>query len=212
MRDPDALPEAGVGLVHGVVHRLVDEVAEAGGAGGADVHPRAVPDGLDPLQDLDVLGGVALPRRPGRRAALAGARPAAGRADGVPLTRPSVPVSTWLSGAGTGGISSCCCATALLTILEKYRTFDLHAAREAGRTARRQRLPGALPMVTGDPTGKARRRGARARGRGSGRPPRRPRRPGPGREGRRRRAGLAPEGGDGPGCARGPRRAPPRPR
>ena len=49
---------AGHGLVDGVVHDLVDEVVETSDAGGADVHPGPLADGLEALQDLDVLCAV----------------------------------------------------------------------------------------------------------------------------------------------------------
>ena len=45
---------AGQGLVDGVVHDLVDQVVEAGGGGGADIHARPLPDGLQALQHLDL--------------------------------------------------------------------------------------------------------------------------------------------------------------
>jgi hypothetical protein len=49
---------AGERLVDGVVDDLVDQVVEAAGAGRADVHAGALADGLEALQDGDVLGGV----------------------------------------------------------------------------------------------------------------------------------------------------------
>ena len=55
----DLLGVAGDRLVHGVVHDLVDEVVQAAGAGGADVHAGALADRLEPLEDGDVLGAVA---------------------------------------------------------------------------------------------------------------------------------------------------------
>ena len=54
--DPVGVP--GHGLVDGVVDHLVDEVVEAAGAGRADVHTRAFPDGFQALQDCDVLRRV----------------------------------------------------------------------------------------------------------------------------------------------------------
>jgi hypothetical protein len=57
--DLDLVGLAGEGLVHGVVDHLVDQVVESTGAGRADVHARPLPDGLEPLEDGDVLGVVA---------------------------------------------------------------------------------------------------------------------------------------------------------
>src|SRR5690606_8704068 len=48
--DPDVLAVAGNRLVSRVVERLPDEVVQAGGAGGADVHAGAGPDRLDPFE------------------------------------------------------------------------------------------------------------------------------------------------------------------
>ena len=50
---------AGQGLVDGVVDDLVDEVVQAAHAGRADVHAGALADGLEALEDGDVLGVVA---------------------------------------------------------------------------------------------------------------------------------------------------------
>ena len=57
--DDDAVAEARHRLVDRVVDDLVDEVMQSARAGGADVHPRAQPDVLHALEDLDVLGVVA---------------------------------------------------------------------------------------------------------------------------------------------------------
>ena len=57
-RDDDARAVAGHRLVDGVVDDLPDEVVEAGQAGGADVHARALAHRVEPLEDLDVLGAV----------------------------------------------------------------------------------------------------------------------------------------------------------
>ena len=57
-RDVDARAVAGHRLVDGVVDDLVDEVVEAVETGRSDVHPGAFPDGLEALQDGDVLGPV----------------------------------------------------------------------------------------------------------------------------------------------------------
>src|SRR5688500_8328344 len=56
--DLDLVGLAGEGLVDGVVDDLVDQVMEAAGAGRADVHARALADGLEALEDGDVLGAV----------------------------------------------------------------------------------------------------------------------------------------------------------
>ena len=50
---------AGERLVDSVVDNLVDQVVEAAGAGRADVHARALADGLEALEDGDVLRVVA---------------------------------------------------------------------------------------------------------------------------------------------------------
>ena len=42
-------------LVNGVVHDFVDQVVQAGGAGGADIHAGAFPHGLQALQHLDLV-------------------------------------------------------------------------------------------------------------------------------------------------------------
>src|SRR5207248_9897551 len=56
--DVDACRLAGHRLVDGVVDDLVDEVVQAVEAGGPDVHPGALPDGFQPLQNGDVLRPV----------------------------------------------------------------------------------------------------------------------------------------------------------
>ena len=53
-------------LVDGVVDDLVDEVVQAAHAGRPDVHARALADGLEALEDGDVLGVVVRPIRRGR--------------------------------------------------------------------------------------------------------------------------------------------------
>ena len=58
-RDRHLAAEAGEGLVDGVVHDLVDEVVQAHHAGRADVHAGALADGLQALEDGDVLRVVA---------------------------------------------------------------------------------------------------------------------------------------------------------
>ena len=57
-RDVDAVAVAGHGLVDGVVDDLPDAVVQAGGAGRADVHARALADRIEALEDLHVLGSV----------------------------------------------------------------------------------------------------------------------------------------------------------
>ena len=57
-RHVDALVVTRHGLVDGVVDELVDEVVEPSRAGRADVHPGSQADGLEALEDRDVLSGV----------------------------------------------------------------------------------------------------------------------------------------------------------
>src|SRR6266545_1049872 len=56
--DLDAVAVAAHGLVHGVVHRLVDEMMKSVRARVPDVHGRALADGLEPLEYLDVARGI----------------------------------------------------------------------------------------------------------------------------------------------------------
>ena len=56
--DVDAGAVPGHRLVHGVVHDLADEVVQARRAGRADVHARADPDRIQPLEHRDVAGPV----------------------------------------------------------------------------------------------------------------------------------------------------------
>ena len=58
--DADGVAEAGQRLVYRVVDDFVDEVVEAGRAGGPDVHRRAFPHGFESLQHLDLVGAVVL--------------------------------------------------------------------------------------------------------------------------------------------------------
>ena len=52
--DPDLGTVAGQSFVNGVVHDLIDQVVEAAGRGGADIHARPLPYRLQALQDLDL--------------------------------------------------------------------------------------------------------------------------------------------------------------
>ena len=54
----DLIAEAGQGLVDGVVYDLIDQVMQAGLAGGADIHTGALADGLQALQDLDLAAAI----------------------------------------------------------------------------------------------------------------------------------------------------------
>ena len=58
--DLDAVAVTGERLVDGVVDRLVHEVVQTVRARIADVHRGALADCLEPLEDLDVAGGVGL--------------------------------------------------------------------------------------------------------------------------------------------------------
>ena len=46
------------GFVDGVVHHLVEHVVEAGDTSGADVHGRPLPDRLEALEHLNVIGFI----------------------------------------------------------------------------------------------------------------------------------------------------------
>ena len=50
----DSIAVTGQGLVHGVVDHLVNQVMQAAGAGGADVHAGAFANGFKPFKDLNV--------------------------------------------------------------------------------------------------------------------------------------------------------------
>ena len=54
----DARPVAAERLVDGVVDDLPHAVHEAARIGGADVHARALADGLEPFEHLEVMGGI----------------------------------------------------------------------------------------------------------------------------------------------------------
>ena len=49
---------AGHRLVHGVVQDLGDEMMHGALVGAADIHAGAAANGLQPLEDFDVLGGI----------------------------------------------------------------------------------------------------------------------------------------------------------
>ncbi len=88
----DPLGMAGDRLVDGVVHHLVDEVVQSAGAGRADVHAGALANGLEALEDGDVLGAVGGALRAGLRCALGlgcGALGGTIRAGGALLARSS---------------------------------------------------------------------------------------------------------------------------
>ena len=57
-RNPDLVAMPSEGFVNGVIDHLIDQVVQAPRPGGADVHPRALTDRLQALQDLDLLGAV----------------------------------------------------------------------------------------------------------------------------------------------------------
>ncbi len=54
----DAVSLAGDGLVHSIVQDLGRQVMHGSLVGAPDIHAGAPADGLQPLQNLDVLGGV----------------------------------------------------------------------------------------------------------------------------------------------------------
>ena len=60
--DVDRVAEAGERLVDRVVHHLVDQMVQAGLAGGSDVHARTPADGLQTLENADGSGVVGLGR------------------------------------------------------------------------------------------------------------------------------------------------------
>ena len=57
-RDVDLIAESRQRLVDRVVDHLVDEMMQAGRTGRADVHRRPLADRLQPLEDLDLVGGI----------------------------------------------------------------------------------------------------------------------------------------------------------
>ncbi len=63
--DLDPAGVAGDRLVHRIVEQLGDQMVQRPLVGAADEHPRPPPDRLEPLQHLDVGGGI-VGRRAGR--------------------------------------------------------------------------------------------------------------------------------------------------
>ena len=57
--DFDPVGVAGERLVHGVVDHLGEQMMQRLLVGAADIHAGAAADRLEPLQHLDVLGGIA---------------------------------------------------------------------------------------------------------------------------------------------------------
>ena len=57
-RDVDLIAVPGQRLVDRVVDDFVDEMVQAGRTGRADVHRRPLADGLEPFEDLDLVGGI----------------------------------------------------------------------------------------------------------------------------------------------------------
>ena len=60
--DQDGVAVAGHGLVDRVVDDLVDQVVQTAKVGGADVHPRPPAHRLQPLEGLELGGGIGVPR------------------------------------------------------------------------------------------------------------------------------------------------------
>ena len=56
--DLDPAGMAGHRLVHGIVQHLGDEMMHGPLVGAADIHAGAAANGLQALEDLDVLGGI----------------------------------------------------------------------------------------------------------------------------------------------------------
>ena len=54
----DVRAEAGQRFVDGVVDDLIDQVVQAAGTGRTDVHTGTFPDGLETLQNLDLVGAI----------------------------------------------------------------------------------------------------------------------------------------------------------
>ncbi|WP_281536255.1 hypothetical protein [Cryobacterium breve] len=60
--DADRVAVSGEGLVHRVVHNLVDQVVQTSGTGRPDVHTGTLPNGFKSLEDLDIVGAVSMLR------------------------------------------------------------------------------------------------------------------------------------------------------
>ncbi len=58
----DAAGMAGDRLVHRIVEHFGDEVMERALVGAADIHTGTAADGLQPFEDLDILGRIARTR------------------------------------------------------------------------------------------------------------------------------------------------------
>ena len=58
----DLVAVPGQRFVDRIVHDLIDQMVQAARPGGADVHARALPDSLQPLQHLDLVFVVCLIR------------------------------------------------------------------------------------------------------------------------------------------------------
>jgi hypothetical protein len=60
MATSDPVRRAGHASSMAFVHDLENEMVQAAGGGGADIHARPQPHGLQPLQNLDLAGVVCL--------------------------------------------------------------------------------------------------------------------------------------------------------
>ena len=56
--DVDLIAEPGEGLIDGVVDDLVDQMVQARGSGGPDVHGGSLLNRLEPLEHLDLVGRI----------------------------------------------------------------------------------------------------------------------------------------------------------
>ena len=131
---------AGDRLVHGVVHDLGEEVVEALLVGAADIHARPAADRLQPLQHLDVGGGIGCPRR---RPPSSGARPshAAPRWRRISACRP--PCRAWRTGPRTAWS----CASRWKCLRTNHRSV-WHGRRpfRSAIGARKNQSPQGLPL------------------------------------------------------------------
>ena len=128
-RDRHRVAVAGEGLVHRVVHDLVDEVVQTACTGGADVHARALAHGFETLEDGDVLGVVA-----GLRVAVLGIAGAQGSPSSTHKRRPG---SDSASGAGPWPIVASDISSRRVrnTDARAYHRFGVCQGSDAGRTA-----------------------------------------------------------------------------